>query len=180
VAKERDAAAARVQALLSAQGTVAGEAAAARAEGARRDAAHAELRAHATAATRLARQLKTERDEARALADALQLQVESLQERVRAERALRAMHEAAPAPAAPTAGADAAAAQRARERALEAQNATLKATAGRLSRALAALLRQRRGGSAGGGAGWAAGEEPGCLADVLQQLAAVEAYLTMG
>lgn len=126
-------------------------------------------------------QVRAERDEARNLAAALQLQVESTQERLQTEIARRAMDAAAAAAARGGRGGEAAEWSQ-RAQVLAAQNSTLKATAARLSRALATFLQHvpavgGAGKAARGDGEWRAGREPGCMAEVLQQLAATEALL---
>lgn len=191
VVQDRGKADKRIQALLSSRDSTAAEVAAMRAEAAHRDAVHAELKEHATQAARLSKQVRREREEARALAAALQRQVEGLQERLKVEGTRRVMLGAS-AGARSSAGVEIAE-LRGTLAAVTAQNSTLKATAARLSRALASFLRQDSSGGGDGGhrgiaaertkgtgppGGWAAGHEPACMAEVLQQLTAVEKLLT--
>ena len=112
-------------------------------------------------------------------AGALEMQIEALQDRLslaeRVQRAPPPVIEPAPPPPG-LSQAEAAALERQLERA-QAQNSTLRATAARLSRALAAVMQRSTGH--GRGASSAAALADGCAAagEVLAQLSAVDGML---
>jgi hypothetical protein len=158
---ERDAALDRVDALCTARDIAVSEIAELKKEAAHREAAFEEVVEHQDQMESVLRTLKQERGEAKALAEALNLQVEALEDRLRAETGRRVMLEQmkmsentsstsrgnttkkssniSASSAAATAGASAPAPEVEK---LMAQNATLKATATRLSKALAVALQK--------------------------------------
>jgi hypothetical protein len=154
---ERDAALDKLESVSKARDTAVAEIAELKKEAAHREAAFEELNQHQNQMESVLRTLKQDRGEAQALAEALNLQVEALQDRLRAETGRRVMLEqvrsssgrvagfaakktnsSASSPGATTAAPEV-------ERLL-AQNATLKATATRLSKALAVALQRPSSG----------------------------------
>jgi len=148
---ERDAALDRVEALCSARDIAAAEIAELKKDAAHREAAFDEMSHHQNQLESVLRTLKQERGEAQALAEALNLQVEALQDRLRAETGRRVMLEQMKTCSSSRGQGKKVANCAAPEvEKLVAQNATLKATATRLSKALAMALQRP---SSGAGAG---------------------------
>jgi len=148
---ERDAALDRAEALCNARDIAVAEIAELKKDAAHREAAFEEVSHHQGQLESVLRTLKQERGEAQALAESLNLQVEALQDRLRAETGRRVMLEQMKRRSSLGGRGDNVAdgPEPSVER-LVAQNATLKATATRLSKALAVALQRPSSGKGAG------------------------------
>lgn len=157
--EEKEAALDRVEAVTAARDASIEEMAQLRCEVAHQSALTQEMRDHVAELNRVMKSLKRERKEAQTLAAALQLQVDSLQERLKAEMGRRAVARAAEALRDRSEGRGAGGKEELERQAAQllAQNAALKATAAKLSHSLAAVMRH-------------AGEAEGADADLIGAL----------
>ncbi|KAL4546994.1 hypothetical protein Ndes2526B_g07790 [Nannochloris sp. 'desiccata'] len=161
---ERDAALDKAEALCNARDIAVAEIAELKKDAAHRGAAFKEMTHHQNQLESVLRTLKQERGEAQALAEALNLQVEALQDRLRAETGRRMMLEQVVASSSSggrgnngadgasitTKGSEYTTTAAPEVDRLVAQNSTLKSTATRLSKALAVALRRPRSGNGPG------------------------------
>ncbi|KAL4523532.1 hypothetical protein Ndes2437A_g00128 [Nannochloris sp. 'desiccata'] len=161
---QRDAALDKAEALCNARDIAVAEIAELKKDAAQRGAAFKEMTHHQNQLESVLRTLKQERGEAQALAEALNLQVEALQDRLRAETGRRMMLEQVVASSSSggrgnngadgasitTKGSEYTTTAAPEVDRLVAQNSTLKSTATRLSKALAVALRRPRSGNGPG------------------------------
>ena len=158
--EERDAVVDRAAATAAARDAAVQEISELRKEAAHKDARHEELVEHVDQMQRVMRGLKQDRVEAQALTATLQLQVDGLRDRLRAETGRRiVMNESSRnvskvAPSKTKEDGEAVAQHQLKKiDRLVAQNSTLKMTAVRLSKALAVALQQQQNGKENGDEG---------------------------